>query len=79
MERFTAEEFGKLYGHSVQLQAMIYFLGTGDWESNADATKSTLTTILGDCNGIIDIVLPKAMELMPKAEEIKADEQEKTD
>jgi len=77
MEKFTNEEIGRLYGNTVQLQAMIYFLGVGDWEKEPDAVKSSIQTILADCNSILNIVMPKAEELMPEPE--KADEQEKTD
>jgi len=79
MEKFSQEDIGKLYGHSIQLQAMLYFLAVGDWEKEPDAVRDSITSILRNCNGIIDTVLPKAEEFMPKAEETKADEQEKAD
>lgn len=75
MEKFTNEEIGKMHGNAIQLQAMLYFLGIGDWEKEPEAVKSSIETVLADCNSILSIVMPKAEELLPE----KADEQEKTD
>jgi hypothetical protein len=71
MERFNQEELGRLFGHAVQLTAMLYAMGNFEWDEKLHI-ESLMKTALQDCSGIIEIIGKKAEEELGQREETES-------